>query len=223
MKLRNVNWKSAFLASALLAASSVPAAAAIVYQQPFDGTGNFFSSQNDTNTYGNFSTTYDNFTLAATTYIYKVDWTGAYFFPATQAPIAGFTIDFWADNSGSPGTLLSTQYITGTANETSLGTFGPGFYPFFTYSAAVTPFAAAAGTQYWLSIVPDLGFPPEWGWATGTGGDGAAYQIFGGVGAPISHDLAFALETPEPFSFSLAAIGLGLVGLASWRLRRQSA
>ena len=69
------------------------------------------------------------------------------------------------------------------------------------------------GVQYWLSIVPDIGFPPQWGWESGTGGDGAAYQCFLGSCGPITtNDLAFTLlgaavsNTPEPSSlFMLGA------------------
>jgi hypothetical protein len=221
MNLRNVNWKSAFLASALLAASSVPAAAGNLYNQPYDGSGNMYASQNDTNPggFGSFATVYDNFTLATAANITGVDWTGGYF-NGGQAAIARFTVTFSADNAGVPGGSLASFVITGNANETVLTD------PIYTYDAAVA-FAAAAGTQYWLSIVPDIGFPPQWGWATGTGGDGNAYQVYFGTGGSIGTDMAFGLSgttgTPEPVSFSLAGIGLGLVGLASWKRRKQGA
>jgi hypothetical protein len=220
MKLRNVNWKSAFLTSALLAASSVPAAAGSLYNQPYDNSGNLYGSQNDTNIggYGNFATAYDDFTLGTTASITGVNWTGGYY-NGGQAAIAQFTLVFWADNAGVPGGILASDVIPGTANETSIGG------PIFAYSAAVTLFAAAAGTKYWLSIVPDIGYPPQWGWATGTGGDAKAYQCFEGTCGATGSDFAFGLSgtsTPEPVSFSLAGIGLGLVGLASWKRRKRT-
>ena len=217
----NLNWKSALLASALLAAGSVPAAASVLYNQPYDGTGNLYASQNDTNVggYGNFATVYDNFTLGGTSIINDVAWTGGYF-NGSPAPIAQFTVTFWADNAGQPGGSLASYVIAGNANETLLNG------QIYTYDAAVA-FAAAAGTQYWLSVVPDIGFPPQWGWASGTGGDGVAYQDFFGNRTNLGVDMAFTLSgssgVPEPVSFSLAGIGLGLVGLASWKRRKQGA
>ena len=228
MNLRNVNWTSAFLASALLAAGSLPAAAGVLWDQPWDLSANLRASQNDTNIGGNghFATTYDNFQLSASSNITEIDWTGGYFSPGTQGPITQFTIQFYnAGLPGVPGTALgSPTVIAGTANETFL-TNAQGF-PIYTYSAA-TSFAATAGTEYWVSIVPDLGYPPQWGWAAGTGGDGAAYQVFFGAGNPVGNDMAFTLKgnsgTPEPVSFSLAGIGLGLVGLVSWKRRKHAA
>ena len=103
-------------------------------------------------------------------------------------------MSFYGDSSGTPGTLLETAGISGNANETFLQTDGSG-NPAFSYSAAVTPFSVAAGTQYWMSIQASLAFPPQWGWETSTNtvGDGASYQVYSGAGGPISSDLAFTL------------------------------
>jgi len=215
----NLNWKSAFLAAALLAASSVPAAAGVLYTQPSDGTGDLYASQNDTNGFGSYATMYDNFTLGTSSNINEVAWTGGYY-NGSPAPIAGFLVTFWLDNAGQPSAAGVPYAISGTANET-LGTLD-----YYTYDVVLSSaFAAAANTQYWLSIVPTIGYPPQWGWASGTGGDGAAYQDYFGTRSPWPTDMAFTLSgttgTPEPVSFSLAGIGLGLVGLASWKRRKQ--
>ena len=158
---------------ALTLATAAPASASVLYSQPFDGSGNAFSSQNDTNGggFGNFATVYDNFSLAGTSNITSVQWTGLYFNPPAQGTIPGFTVAFWADSAGQPGGLLASQFVAGAANETSLGSFGG--FPAFSYDLTLpTAFTAQAGTQYWMSVVPDLGFPPQWGWASGSGGDG---------------------------------------------------
>jgi len=216
----NFNWKSALLASALLAAGSVPAAAGVLYNQPYDGIGNLYASQNDIGGQGNFATVYDNFTLGGSSIINDVAWTGGYFNPPSQGTITQFTLTFWADNAGQPGGSLASFIIPGTADETLLGGL------IYTYDAAVA-FAAAAGTKYWLSVEPDMGFPPQWGWATSAVGDGVAYQDFFGARNNLGVDMAFTLSgtsgVPEPVSFSLAGIGLGLVGLAAWKRRKQGA
>jgi hypothetical protein len=194
----------------------------LIYNQSFDGSGVAFASQNDTNSggFGNFATTYDNFTMPNLSTVTDVSWTGLYF-NGTIAPIAGFTLQFYSDNAGAPGSSIYSTVIIGTANETDIGSFGNETY---TYSATLGgSFTALGGTQYWLSIVPDLGFPPQWGWATGTGGDGANYQVFQGVGTAGANDMAFSLsgiETPEPFTFGLIGLGLGGIALAKFRRTR---
>src|SRR5262249_39629603 len=129
------------------------------------------------------------------------------------------------DNSGVPGSVLATTTVSGTANETSLGNDNVGD-PLFSYSANLsTAFNAAAGTQYWLSIVPDVGFPPQWGWETGPGGDAQAYQAFFGTGGSILSDVAFTLNgtnaVPEPSTLVLSS--LGGVGFLVYGWRRRQA
>jgi hypothetical protein len=212
----------------LCAFAAFAASASALYNQPYDGGSNLYASQNDTSGgNGNFATVYDNFMLTGPVSISEVSWTGGYFNPPSQGTITQWEVNFYSDAAGVPGALLNSYIILGTGNETSIGSAGG--FPIFTYDVSLpsgTGFLAAGNVQYWLSVVPDLGFPPQWGWATGTGGDGAAYQVFNGSGGALEADMAFALnggQVPEPASVALTGIGLGLVGLASWRRRRQGA
>ncbi|MGZ4788063.1 MAG: PEP-CTERM sorting domain-containing protein [Terriglobales bacterium] len=217
--------KLSVILTAVLCLSSVSAFPGIIYSQPFDGIGNAYSSQNDTAGFGLFAQVYDNFTLGATNLITLVQWTGEYFNPPQQGPITGWTINFYADAAGQPGALLQSTHVNGTGDETFLGNFGG--FPTYTYSVNIASFPATAGTQYWLDVYPDLAFPPQWGWSSGTGGDGISYQDFFGARGQLAADMAFDLSggciccgpdcVSEPGSLLLLATGLLGFGL---KLRR---
>ena len=216
MKLRIL--AIAFAATFLMLAA-VASPAQVYFQNPdYNGA---YSSQNDTNGFGLFAQAYDNFTLGATTNLTSVEWIGSYFNPPQQGPITAWTLQFYSDAAGAPGNLLYQTNVAGTANETFLTIDNAGD-PTYLYGLNVN-FTAAAGTQYWLSVYPDLGFPPQWGWETGTGGDGASYQCFFGGCGPLAGDLSFALfgnqgTTPEPGT--LIMLGTGILGIAG-TLRRK--
>jgi len=218
-----MNFQRVILGAATTALLAGSASAAVLYDQPSNNFG-AFSSQNDTASggFGNFVTTFDNFTLGSAATIESVDFTGAFFNPVTHGSITGFTIAISADSSGIPGAQLYSKFIGGSGGETSLGTDTQGDLV-FGYSENIS-FSAAAGTQYWLSIVPDLAFPPQWGWENSSVGDGAGYQIFFGSGGAITSDSAFTLndtpsKVPEPVTLSL--FGAGIAGAAAMRRRKR--
>jgi hypothetical protein len=200
-----------------------PLSAGTLYSQPFSGAASLFASQNDTGGgNGQFAVVYDNFTLAASGSITGINWTGGYFSGAPST-ITGWTIQLWSDSAGQPGSSLYSQTVSGTGGEVFLGNYDGS--PVFTYSVDLSSaFNAAPATQYWLSLVPDLAFPPQWGWATATGGDGVVYQDFFGARSPLQTDFAFDLNSggnpiPEPISFVLVGSALALLAVR----RRKSA
>ena len=219
---------------------------------------------------GDTATVYDNFTLGSSASITSVGWIGSYYDGPPQpinpdgsygygsaAPgtISGFTLNFWANvvdgvtGINRPdylGTPLLTLAVSGNAGETYLGYadlettyYGPNDRYGYGLSLA-TPFAATGGTTYWLSIIADSAFAPEWGWATAglngynTGPDGPYYDPAvslsyrqdtsgGTLKRNISGgDFAFSLAAiPEPATMSLLALGgLALSGLVSIRKRK---
>lgn len=212
----------ASVAALLLVAAPTFASEVLVYAQNPDYLG-LIASQNDTSgTFGAFATSYDNFTLGSSTAVNAVEWIGGYFNPQSLGPISQWTVSFYADNAGQPGGLLSSFVIAGNGGETFLQLDALGD-PTYLYTATVA-FNAAAGTQYWLSVVPDLAFPPQWGWTTSSQGDGISYQDFFGSRSSNPTDLSFALfaqqNTGVPEPGSLMLLGSGILGAATM-LRRK--
>ena len=217
----------AIVVATMFALAAGSAEAAVVYNQPSNNFGSY-ASQNDTNTggLGNFATTYDNFTLGSSADLQSVDFTGSYFNPPTQGLITAFTISIYGDlGSNSPGASLYSTTVPGNGGETSLGTDTLGD-PVFSYAEDIS-FLASGGTEYWLSIVPDVGLPPQWGWENSAVGDGLGYQLFFGTLGPITSDFAFTLNdtpvsasVPEPFT--LALFGTGLAAAIATRRRRRA-
>ena len=221
MKTTISRFKTVAATLALSFALLAGAQAVVVYSQPFDRSGMAFASQNDPGGSGNFATTYDNFVLGAGAAINNVQWTGEYFNPPFQGPIMAWTVSFYADAGGQPGALLMQDNMAGTANETFLGNFAG--FPAYTYSFNLNmAFNAAAGTQYWLSVVPDLAQPPQWGWSAGAGGDGVSVQDFFGNRYMLTDDMAFTLNAiPEPNSTVLVGFGFALCGAVTYFRRRR--
>lgn len=208
------------IAAALFAVfmANVPASASVVlFSQPFNGDAlNLYASQNDPLEYNDFATTYDNFTLGSDSEITEVSWVGG-FFNGTPLPITNFDVSFYANDSGQPGSLLSSYSFSGDANPVDNGD-GTN-----TYSVILgTSFLASAGSTYWVSFVPTLDFPPQWGWGTSNVGDKLSFQDFFGTRSELAFDFAFEVRgnvVPEPGSWALAAIGIGSV--LTFRTRRR--
>lgn len=210
-----------FAAASLLALAGT-ASADVLFSQPWNGTAAAFASQNDTTGgNGSFATSFDDFVLDQASFLNGFNWTGVYFNPSVQTPIDGFTITLYNDNGGIPGDPFAAGFFT-DYNETFLG--APDGFVTYSYSVSFTDFGPVAAGTYWVSFVPDLGFPPQWGWATSDTGTNNAYQVFFGVGAGLNANLAFDVigdaVIPEPGTWALMIAGFGMVG-GTVRARRR--
>lgn len=204
--------KTILLASLFALVVSVGAYAdTTLYSQAYDNNDFLNASQNDVGGLGNFASTYDNWNInpGGLYTVNEVKFTGGYF-NGNPGNITGWTVNVYFDSgTGSPGTLQHTAHISGNGNETLLGG------NIYTYDLSGLGFQELSGIEYWISVVPDLSFPPQWGWATGTGGDGIGWQNYFGQGYPIGYDSAFTLigtSVPEPGT--LVMLGTGVLGLA---------
>jgi hypothetical protein len=137
-------------------------------------------------------------TLTNAATIEAVTWRGGYFFPPNRVEIVRFTVTFYESTAaGEPSRdhFLNQTIVTGNTGETLVGNNGT--YDMFDYGLSLTaPFNASANTRYWLSIKADtLAAFPEWGWATGTGGDNINYNAALEALHRLIGDLAFTLQT----------------------------
>lgn len=189
--------------------ASQSAHAALLYEQTsLFPSGTLFGSQNDIPpcTNGNFAIVFDDFRFTTSSSITGVTWQGGYFNGAI-APLDGFTISIFDDNGGQPGTSVFSEFVVGNASET--------FDGIYNYSATLaSSFTANADTNYWLALVPDPTFPPQWGWQPGSGGNQVAYQDFFGSRSLLVGDFTFSLQgqpVPEPLTLlgASAAIAFG--------------
>lgn len=141
----------------------------------------------------------ENFQFGQTSTIGRLIWWGGYYSPA--APQENFTVQLFADVGGRPGGLLS-GFDIGSISKTATGNFvNPGQYPEYRYSADLTtPFAAQAGTTYWLSI--GYGQTSTWLWEASVSTDinsGVQRSYSGGPWQPYFDRTAFQLVVvPEP-------------------------
>ena len=208
------------LGLSLLGAAGAANAGAL-YQQAWDGSSNFYASQNDSGSNGNFATVADDFKLSSASTVTGVEFVGAFFNPATAMTINNFTINFYADNAGKPGAQVGTA--SGAPTVVSLGS--PGGYPTADYTVGVGSLDLNAGA-YWVSIVPDLTFPPQWGIGTSATGNNNAQQTFFGTTTDLGINAAFSIDgtagVPEPASWALMLLGVSGVG-AALRTRRRKA
>ena len=205
----------------LTAVASVSHADPTVYSQPYS-VGAYYTWASDTTPSGVEATGYDNFSLPAAANVTAVQWHGNYIAPSNPAanPAApdttSFLIVFRADNAGQPGDVLSSTTVAmADCNAVSLGTIGftdkastPVYQvPFYGYRAVLpTPFAAAAGQTYWITIVGNCSQDePFWSWYSGSSGDQASIQDFGGrIDRPL--DRNFVLEGTAPAANATPAV-----------------
>ena len=212
----------------------------VLVQQPsvWNGNGSNVSVgyTDEESAAGNGFQAFDNFSIAAGGTINQVSWVGLYInqtvFLNEPPNTTNWDIDFYGDNAGVPGALLSDTNLASSGVSSQIlgtGSFGGSTFKMYEFTANIPEFDAAAGTTYWFS--PFSHNPDESAkfiWVQGTGGDGSAYDhgmssgsVSGNFVLPV--DLAFSMSNvPEPSTFVLAGVGIGLAALLRKRIRQMS-
>jgi len=147
---------------------------------------------------------YEKFTVGQTVSITDVDWTGGYIMGAPYGHAFDFSVTFYASTNENglyplvslPDTeeaLALAQHAAGsTAGETPIG--GGRYAYHFTLPE---PFVAQPGQTYWMRIEAYQHTYPDWGVASGTGGNASHVQYSTGTTmfTNRSGDVAFTLST----------------------------
>jgi PEP-CTERM motif-containing protein len=190
----------------------------------------------DTTSTYSISIAADDFTLSTSSTISGVNWWGwcgsSGGGPNSSCPTGDFTLYFYNDSSGTPGTVIQS-YSVGNANQTATSNI-PAGYQEYSYSATISPDLVLAAGTYWLGISNTTDPSYLWMWETSSTSDpGGVYSYCQAapctplgweLSGPTS-DLAFNLTGPTgqgsavPEPASLAIIGAGLLGLAGLRRR----
>ncbi len=157
------------------------------------------------------SQVFDDFIVAQGGTVRTVGWQGIYCVQQANAPAptptaTSFTVSFYSDVSGRPNTAAPLQTSTYTVAQAgqvfektvaglTCGTATNTTWPFYRYSVALaTPFTAAAGTKYWISIQATTpSYSVYWGWRDGLVDNSLSLQLYQGTYTTYNVDRAYSL------------------------------
>ncbi len=206
MLYRTMIWAVAALSFA--ATGNVGRGQLALFQQPRT-IGDYFIWGSFESPDGMAPLVYDDFTLGENADVAIVNWQGTYSDadnPANnpEAPqTVSFSIGFWTDDGGQPGSPLSTQVVPFASTNAVLLDYLANNQSEYSFSAKLpVPFPAVAGTQYWLSIQAiDTADQPVWAWISGSGGDSISYQDLASGRNLRTSDRCFTLALAHPAFF----------------------
>ena len=221
--MRQLPYRSVSLIAALAAVFSAPSFAGEVFSKPLSATGGLNTSC-EVDPDGSDSDMYawDEFVLSEDQTITEVRWLGGYELGAPYGHATDFRVSFFDSNASgfepkitafptheSQETVIATFHTKDVAGESYAGTSGGKVVYAYHYTLK-TPVALKKGVKYWFRIVATQVIYPDWGMATGIGGDGVHFRYSTGTTMyqKPPHDLAFSLHS------EWVNLGGGLAGTA---------
>lgn len=226
--------KNFFASVAAVAIASIgfagAASAAVLFSQTPVAGSNGFSSVSGPNA---FSTTRqaDDFVctggVGATCRINAINFFGNNFLAGANDITDNFTVTFYADNSGVPGTVLSSQNV-GDLIPTTTGTFDASGFEILSYDSSLSDVIVNAGVTYWVSVVNAItaaDVDEDWLWSNDENPAATSAESPDAVSpfTATTGNFAFQLRgdrvpaVAEPASIALLGAGLGLVAFARRR------
>ncbi len=215
-----------FAVAALAALFSLGTQATVVFSQPPSPSGGIIlSSWVDPNGSDADMYAYDSFTLPADAAITTISWRGGYLYGGPYGRVFDFSVTFYESIAGGsqphvtnpqlPEIYLAYYQVGGTAGEAPAGNVGGVQMYDYTYTLP-TPFPATGGVKYWVRVEASQAGYPDWGMASGTGGDGQHFAFSTGA-ARFSFgqgDTSFSLESGTSCSLACSATASHDMGIA---------
>jgi hypothetical protein len=183
----------------------------ILYEQPVDPNGKILLSawlDPDGSDFDEY--VWDSFILPSGGTITEIDWYGLYdpLKSGKGGPVLDFQVSIYPSIPAGTEPAIAfpplVKYSTvGNAVETAIGTLGGAILYGYAF-VLPSPFAATAGTKYWVQIeASQQGTVPDWCFAAGSDGNGSHYWRGRGAGGDVMYrtmpgDAAFTLLGPVP-------------------------
>ena len=144
----------------------------------------------------------DDFTPASDGSIAGLCWWGTYSAGTPSAGGDAFTVTYYANDAGLPGTMLASFSQTGgtltVTDPVNTGNLIFVIYPEYEYSATHDPVPVAAGECYWVEIANANDGSKVWFWESAYPGNGRILQD----GSPLD-GYTLADAEPEDLAFCL--------------------
>ncbi len=144
----------------------------LLFDQSATGYYAFYACQWDS-VYPFWARIADNFTVPYPATVDSLVWWGGYW-NGTPTPPLDFWIEIYEDSSGMPKQNPVYQERV-SFTETNLGQY-------YKYEASIPPFNAQPGVTYWITFMPTLVYPPQWGnngsWPGNTPGWGDGQESY---------------------------------------------